>query len=288
MTALYRIDVIGKNIGYDDQQYRLDASKAGQHYFNFLWDQSPHLYSTTAQTFFQGVGTTNLTLPPGYVPAATGANIVPFLYTTDLGIKRDTASANYRWTPDDAWDIKADYSHLHRSGTQVDGVIGFGPSFGYGPTQVPRPVDDVTQNYGLNGEYAGTSPWGKRFTFKVAYSGSTYTDDFTSYTIADPIAGGVSGPFARLSTWPSNNANAFSGTLGADLPWNSRYVSTLSYTMMRQNDAFMPMSTQTPTFPLPASSLNGAINTSVEQQYRHHEDHARAHVEAELPLLQLR
>ena len=124
--GLYQIDVLGKNIGYDDQQYRLDASKAGQHYFNFTWDQSPHLYSTTAQTFFQGVGTTNLTLPPGYVPAATGANIVPFLYTTDLGIKRDTASANYRWTPDDAWDIKADYSHLHRSGTQVDGVIGFG------------------------------------------------------------------------------------------------------------------------------------------------------------------
>ena len=65
----------------------------------------------------------------------------------------------------------------------------------------------------------------------------------------------------RESTWPSNNANAFSGTLGADLPWNSRYAGTLNYTMMRQNDAFIPMSTQDPGFPLPASSLNGAINT---------------------------
>ena len=152
--------------------YYFDASKAGQHYFNFIWDQTPHLYSTTAQTFYQGVGTTHLTLPPGYVPAATGANIVPFLYTTDIGIKRDTAAASYRWTPDDAWDIKADYSHLHRSGTQVDGVVGFGTSFGYGPTQVPRPVDDVTQNFGLNGEYVGTSPWGQRFNFKLAYNGS--------------------------------------------------------------------------------------------------------------------
>ncbi len=62
-------------------------------------------------------------------------------------------------------------------------------------------------------------------------------------------------------TWPSNNANAFSGTLGADLPWKSRYVGTISYTMMRQNEAFIPMSTQLPAFPLPASSLNGAINT---------------------------
>jgi len=268
--GLYRIDLGGKNIGYDDQSYYLDASKAGQVYFNFDWDQTPHLYSTSAQTFYNGVGTTNLTLPPGFVKAATAAaipgSINPFLQTIDLGIRRDTGSGQVRWTPDDAWDLKADYSHMHRSGTQVDGVVGFGNTstgFGYGATQVPRPVDDVTQNYGLNGEYVGTSPWGKRLNFKVAYNGSTYTDAFTSYMIADPISGAglKSGPFARESTWPSNNANAFSGTLGADLPWMSRYAGTINYTMMRQNDAFIPMSAQVPAFLLPAASLNGAINT---------------------------
>jgi MtrB/PioB family decaheme-associated outer membrane protein len=60
--------------------------------------------------------------------------------------------------------------------------------------------------------------------------------------------------------WPSNNANGFSGTAALDLPWKSKYVGTASYTMMRQNDSFMPNSTSTPT-PLPFSSLNGAINT---------------------------
>ena len=150
---------------------------------------------------------------------------------------------------------------MYRSGTQVDGAVGFGVGFPYGPTQVPRPVDDTTQNFGVNGEYVGTSPWGKRFNFKLAYNGSVYTDNISSYTIADPFTTGPSGTTARLSTWPSNNANAFAGTLGADLPWNSRYAGTLSYTMMRQNDSFIPMSTQDPTFPLPASSLNGAINT---------------------------
>ena len=264
--GLYRIDVGGKNVGYEDQSYYLNASKAGQVYFNFDWDQTPHLYSTSAQTFYQGVGTTNLTLPPGFVRGTnttSSATLVPnrFLNQTDIGIERDTGSAQIRWTPDDAWDIKADYSHLYRSGTQVDGVVGFGPSFGYGPSQVPRPVDDTTQNFGANGEYVGTSPWGKRFNFKLAYSGSIYTDNMTSYTIADPFSNGLSGTTARESTWPSNNANAVSGTLGADLPWNSRYAGTLNYTMMRQNDSFIPMSTQDPTFPLPASSLNGAINT---------------------------
>jgi len=124
-----------------------------------------------------------------------------------------------------------------------------------------RPVDDVTQNYGLNGEYAGTSPWGKPFTLKVGYSGSTYTDAFLGYFIADEITGGKSGPTAQLSTWPSNNANGFSATLGAGLPWNSRYVGTVNYTMMRQDSSFIPMSQQNTSFALPASSLNGQINT---------------------------
>jgi MtrB/PioB family decaheme-associated outer membrane protein len=260
--GLYQIDFYGDNIGYEDQSYSVGASEAGRQYFSFGWDQTPHVYSNSAQTFYRGVGSTNLTLPSGFVKT-NGSNIPssidPNLYKFDLGIRRDTAWGQYRWTPTDAWDINADYSHMHRDGTQVDGVVGFGPSFPYGPTQVPRPVDDTTQNFGLNGEYAGTL-WGYRFNFKLAYNGSIYTDAFSGYTIADPINTGVAQPIARLSTWPSNNANAFSGTLGADLPLKTRYAGTLSYTMMRQNEAFIPMSANA-SYVLPQSSLNGAINT---------------------------
>ena len=255
--GLYQADFVAKNIGYNDQSYFLDLSKAGEHYLSLGWDQTPHLYSTSALTPYRGIGTTALTLPPAAV-GLTPATIGPFLNQTDIGIKRDTASVSYRWTPTDAWDIKADLSHLHRTGTQVDGVVGFGNP--YNPIEVPRPVDDTTQNYGLNGEYVGTSPWGKKFNFKLAYNGSQYSDDFTSYTIQNPAPSGTNTPFARLSTWPSNQMNSFSGTLGADLPWMSRYAGTVSYSMMRQNDAFIPMSYQA-TFTLPASSLNGSINT---------------------------
>ena len=55
----------GNNVGYDDQSYDLNASKAGEHYFNFLWDQTPHIYSTARQTIYNGVGTNALTLPAG-------------------------------------------------------------------------------------------------------------------------------------------------------------------------------------------------------------------------------
>src|SRR5262245_31380363 len=294
--GLYEVDLDGKNVGYLDQSYYLDASKAGEHYFNFGWDQTPHLYSTSAQTFYQGLGTSTLNLPPGLCCTTIGrvggfgnvnfnssvppGELAPFLDKIDVGIKRDTAAAGYRWTPTDAWDIRAEYSHLSRTGTQVDGIVGFGQILGGASSaiQVPKPVDDTTQNFGLNGEYAGTSFWGKKFTVNLAYEGSIYDDNLSSYTVQNPYTNNSpppaslnftagQSPFARLSTWPSNNMNGVSGAVGADLPWNSRYTGTLNYTTMRQNDAFIPMSFQNPTFPLPASSLNGAINTLLSSNF---------------------
>ena len=55
---------------------------------------------------------------PGGVQSIINSNV----HQTDIGIRRDTASVEYRWTPTDAWDIKADYSHMRRQGSQAMGV----------------------------------------------------------------------------------------------------------------------------------------------------------------------
>jgi MtrB/PioB family decaheme-associated outer membrane protein len=278
--GLYQADFGGKNIGYSDQSYYLDLSKAGQHYLDLGWDQTPHLYSTSAQTPYLGVGTNALTLPAGCASrfnttAATVTSAPCLQPKTDIGIRRDTASVEYRWTPSDAWDVRADLSNMRRTGTQVDGVVGMGPAgFPFGPTQVAKPVADTTQNFGVSGEYAGTSFWNDRYTFNVGYRGSQYSDDSSSYTVQNPYCTGVTcesatlSPFARLSLPPSNQMNAVNSTLAADLPWQSRYVGTVSYTAMTQNTPFIPM-TNNPNpnasavlaSILPASSLNGNINT---------------------------
>src|SRR5262245_4460628 len=234
--GLYQVDLGGKNIGYSDQYYWLDASKAGEHYFNFQLDQTPHLYSTSARTIYDGVGTNHLTLRNGLGTALFGAASAGNFFgtpgsvqsiinsngnQTDIGIRRDTGSVDYRWTPTDAWDIKADYSYLRRQGTQAMGVV-FNSSVGT-VAEAPAPVNDSTQNFGLNGEYVGTTPWDKKFNFKLAYSGSIYRGD-SSFDIdnpffdpATPIAGNPPGipcgptfcspAFSRVSLWPDNNAN---------------------------------------------------------------------------------
>lgn len=297
--GVYGIDATASNVGYDDQNYQFDFSKAGTNYLTLGWNETPHLYSTSAQTIYNGVGSNALTLPAGLsnqLAVAAGGAVTPTpaqaaqvqsiinsnVHRTDIGIRRDTFSVENRWTPTEAWDFRINYSHMKRTGTQVDGVsfTGGGP-FG-AVSQVAAPVADTTQNYGISGEYAGTSPWGQKFNAKLGYAGSTYTDDLQSYTVENPfcLAGGTtcspgtfSSPLARMSMAPDNQANTFTGTVGVDLPMKSRYMATASYETMRQNQPFLPFTINPNTGAvingqnasslgaLPATSLNGAINT---------------------------
>ena len=243
--GLYQIEAAGSNVGYEDQRYYFDYSKAGEQYFSFMWDQSPHVYSRSAMTPFVLNGNT-LTVVPGAAglktlggAAGIGGTYGPYALPVNIGIHRDTAAASYRWTPTDAWDLYAEYSHMSRTGTQVSGEA---EGVATNNIQVTKPVDDVTQNYDAKGQYVGTSPWGQRIVVEAGYEGSDYHDNFTDFLVQAmaTTAGTPSTRFAAISTWPSNRANAFTSSASADLPWNSRYTGTLNYTVMQQNSAFAP------------------------------------------------
>ncbi len=171
-NGLYNFNIWGDNVGYNDQRYEADWSKAGEHYVDVIWDQTPHVYSTNAVTIYRGLGGPSLVLPPGLSNtlfddagctkvagqvqpggctsgnptaaqrAAIQRDITNNLYTTDLGIRRDTAGVSYHWTPTDAWDFNFSYMNTHRWGTQVEGVV-FSPGTSGVTSQVPKPVNDT-------------------------------------------------------------------------------------------------------------------------------------------------
>ena len=105
---------------------------------------------------------------------------------TDIGIVRDTASVDYRYTPTDNWDVRANYSNMRRTGSQVDSVL-FTPANTGARVDVAKPINDTTQNFGVNGEYIGMSPWGQKFNAIVGYNGSVYNDNFADYTVQNPF-----------------------------------------------------------------------------------------------------
>ena len=277
-----KIELWGKNIGYKDQAFGLSADHAGLYYFDFNWDQSPHLYGY-GNTVFQGVGSNVLWVPTGIatllrtspVGGAMWNSLNAASHQIDLGISRDTAAGELRVTPNSDWDVKANFSNMHREGTQVEGVVQNWSTSN--PTQVPKPVNDTTKNYGISAEYAGTSWWDKSYTFKLGYTGSMYQNNYKFYLQQNPFcdttpACASGQPIQMMSLWPDNTMNGVSATLAANLPFKSRYVGTASFTNMQQNQAFLPF-TVNPNLvfaggvpgaslaALPASSLNGNINT---------------------------
>src|SRR5487761_2016395 len=135
----FNFDVWGKDVGVNAQSYNFDFAQNGFQYLTLGWDQTPHLYSTSAKSLFGGVGSTTLTVPdavqnalqPLWAAAAGNNaaglaarqainNIVESNATNinEIGTRRDTFSGEYRITPTDAWDFKVGYAHQDRTGTK--------------------------------------------------------------------------------------------------------------------------------------------------------------------------
>lgn len=251
--------------------------------------------STVPVTFQLPGGTTKQ--PFGcYLPGQTGtlacgAGITPVATTIanntsriNLGLQRDRREINYLWHPTPNWDVKVEYSNEHRWGTQEQGFL-FSSSTSTPMAAVPAPVDDVTQNASISGEYHGLSPWGMNWNALLKYQTSIYTDSFNSFTAENPFGGpgspaggGVSHcPVAsaattancygwgQMSTAPSNASNTVVAMLGADLPWfkSSRYMGTFEYNRMTQNEAFLAPTINPNLAPaaLSRGSLYGNIDT---------------------------
>ena len=179
-NGLYYGEFLALHAGQNNQFYGLDLEKSGEQYLTLTWDQVPHLFSTTAQTPFVGIGSPFLFVNPALITALNaatntagtnttipvqqqvfnGANVLPNgcflpgnnggnpagckgltpaltaitsnLNTTNLGIERDKALVEYRYTPTQEWDVKVSYSHERRRGTQEAGFL-----FGSAGTSAP-------------------------------------------------------------------------------------------------------------------------------------------------------
>ena len=332
-------DLRANDVGNNNQRYIFDWAKTGELMGNVTYDQTPHLYSTTAMSIWGGVGTNHLTagvkLPgentyalatnpylvgPNALPECAGVPLNGYALSSwngntapqsakcgqaimnkvfggaakpiTLAIERDKLGVEQRWTPTPNWDARLEYSNEHRYGTQLAGVvIGNVSANSSQRMDVARPVDDTTQQGRLSTEHTGENRWGK-YNVKLTGTVSVYDNAYSSYTVENPFAstyaGNVlnavavpanppanSGTFAQvfpqqslISLMPSNQAFTGNLTSGIDLPFTSRWTSTVQYATNRQDDPFLPYTGNTtpapaanPVLVMPGQSLHGEVNT---------------------------
>jgi MtrB/PioB family decaheme-associated outer membrane protein len=284
--GLYQYDFRANNIGYRDQRYVFDWSQAGVQYLTLGFDQIPHTYNNNATTIFQGAGSNTLTVPSGLQASlaaslgvtnpASGSNTVPLANATAianavegnlnsfrLGFERTSGFAEYRYTPTDNWDARVDYNITSRDGTQPIGALTYNgvERGGRIVLELPKPIHDETHNANANVEYAGVTPWGKKFNVNFGYGLSVYHQDADFFTFQNPFVttNGANTPLNNImSQPPSNTANTFLFNGGLDLPMKSRWVAAVNYTHGDQNANFLPFSIN-PAAIAGATAANGGI-----------------------------
>lgn len=270
-----------KDIGQNDQSYQLRLGQAGVYDLIFGYNQIPHLASTSGKTLFDTSNPASLTVPDA-VQSALQADTAPWTASNntinsnvrriELKTERDIARVVYGYKPDPAWDFRVGYTHEDKHGTQALGTVMNNAFFGGGAIEVPAPVNYTTQTIDASAQYMGKYGDNKRYNISFAYAGSIFDDHNRSVAYENPFrltppnpvpAGDNTANLGRSGLPPDNYANRYSLTGGIDLPFDSRYMGTVTFNQMRQNQKFIP-ETINPTIattPLPATSLHGKVDT---------------------------
>lgn len=235
-TALY-VSAQAQNVGQNDQTYRAGIGRYGVFDLTIFFDSTPHFYSTLAKSLWDGIGTGNLTLKDGLSPgASTAAAVNAALANTtpsDLRIERDKAGLIFKYRFDDAFDAVIQVSNEWRNGTQP-----FGATFGYpfqdGATQIVQPIHYRTL------DLTGTLRYrGEQTQANLTYTSSIFRNDLQSLTWQNP---GLTTPLplGRLSLPPGNEYYSFRGDFATALTPDMRFIASLTYSLMRQNDSLLP------------------------------------------------
>src|SRR5262249_18453007 len=154
----------------------------------------------------------------------------------DIGLRRDTGRISYRWTPSPDWDVRIDYQHETKTGTKpMSAAVVY-----FNAIELLQPVNYRTQNLSASAQYTANFAPGKNWHFNFSYAGSLFENANPYLTWDNPFLatsfgfpGYAPATVSRNSLPPDNQAHRFTMNTALDLPANSRFTGTASYSTMR-------------------------------------------------------
>jgi hypothetical protein len=269
------LDVYGGGIGRNDQYFSLSTGHYNAWKLKAFYTETPHVFTSTYRSLWNGVGSGNLTLKPGI-----GLTAGPPAPATVLGTEAAVRAA-VDATPDsslslvrkkggvrldalisDHWKAFAGYTNEHREGARPFGMI-FGGGGGAGSMEIPESIDYHTHDL-----FAGVQ-WGNtRSQVNLQALGSFFRNHVpaqnidNAWFVAVPV--GVTGiasfPQGQFALYPDNDAYSVKVEAAHAMPefLRSRVTALLQTTSTRQNDALLPMVVQPG---LLVNGLDGKWNT---------------------------
>jgi len=244
----YYLEYDATKVGRDDQNFRLRLGRYGLLDVEFEWDQIPHLFNvdTAATPFATRDGTFTLSSKPTVLggTCATVGGVCQWVnsnsHAVDLNLLHGFARFKLRYTPSPGWTFSARYSSQSTNGDRAFGTVTNGFT---NIVELPEPIDYVTHNIELGGEYAAS--W---WTLGLKYNASLFHNNTSTLVWDNPFNTSInpcvdtdtSTCRGRLDLYPSNQAHSFTLTGTAKLPAKTTFLGTVSYGWRLQDDKFLP------------------------------------------------
>lgn len=236
-----------------DQHTLLTAGLPGRLKITAAWDRILHTLSTNGPNHFTRTG-------PGELNLAVNARLLAGSPRVNLVSKRSTATVIATVTPVAAWNLRADYSREKRSGARPAGA-----NFEFTAIELPELTEFLTDSLNLSAEAAQPN-----WLARVESHTSLFNDSASALEWTNPYqdsSDSLSPARGRKALPPDNSAQTFQFAGAVDFPHSVRIVATLAPGWMRQNEPFLPYTSNSaleeqPGFPaLPAPSLDGRRRT---------------------------
>ncbi len=242
-----------ERLGLASRDGVVQGGREGRYDLRVSYDGQPSRLYDTAVTPFSRSGS-SLGLPANWVAAGGTAGMSALgqsLADSDIGTNRRTVALLGRFFASSVWTLFGEFRHQEKEGTGLAGA-----SFLTEATQLVRPIDYVTNSF------EGGAAWsGRRASFRLTYTGSWFQDGDDSLSFANPYLPIVPGSAeGRLSLPPSNTLQQLSASGTLQLPLAATLTYAASYGALRQNDAFLPVSTLIDAAVPASGSLDGDVH----------------------------
>ncbi|MDP2645101.1 MAG: MtrB/PioB family decaheme-associated outer membrane protein [Desulfobacterales bacterium] len=282
----FYFDVSGSHVAREDQNLDARFGRWGKYQVELEWDEIPHNFSNSAKSLFSDSGGGVYTIPvpvrqrlealvttdtdpvtAGVQPdfAAIRSEIQRSSRDIELISKRAKAKGALVYTPKEPWKLSLNYSNEKRSGKKpLGGAFGFATSI-----ETIEPTEYRTQEIRAAVEY-----FGKDWSAELGYFLSTFENDVDAlgwdnpFRVNDAVGAASRG---RMDLYPDNTAQKVHFSGAANLPFATRFVTTLSHGWREQNDKFIPFTINSAVAAsaatLPSNSLNGEVKTTLLDFY---------------------
>ena len=244
-----------ERLGLASRAGYVEGGREGRYDLRVSYEGQPNDLYDTGATPYKGSGS-NLGLPTDWVRAggtagmsALGANLAPVNIESD----RRTVAVLARYFATPSWTVFGEFRHEEHDGSNLTSG-----SFLTEAVQLAAPFDYITNSLETGAAWAG-----RKASFRLSYTGSWFEDDYDSITFANPYLPIVPGSTqGQLATPPGNTLQQVTAVGSVQLPWSTSLTSTLSLGTLKQNVAFLPVSTLPGSLPPTPSSLNGDVHLS--------------------------